>query len=163
MEMSLYQIKNKMLELALNEEITEQERAELGNAIKSELLQKTDNIIGFIKSVEIMNEETKKEEERLKSIRKYRELKLENFKEYVKDCMVQMEYQKIETPLGEMKIAKNPMSVEITDEEKIPKEFIKEKIEYTVDKKGLLDHFKNTGEAIEGVKFNDNKYSLRIK
>lgn len=74
-----------------------------------------------------------------------------------------MQYQNIETPLGKVSIAKNPMSVEITDETKIPKEFIKEKIEYTIDKKGLLDHFKSTGELIDGVKFNDDKYSLRIK
>lgn len=88
MEMTLYQIKNKMLELAMNEEITEEERAELNQAIKNELLQKTDGIVGFIKSVEAINEETKKEEERLKAIRKNRETKLESFKEYVKDCMI---------------------------------------------------------------------------
>ena len=161
--LTLYEIKNQALELAMNDELTEEEKAELQNAIREELLEKTDGIIAYTKKAEALIEAMKKEEERLKENRKAGEKKLENFKEYVKACMMEMNLQKIETPLGELKIAKNPMSVEILDEAKIPQEFIKTKTETSIDKKGLLEHFKATGEIIEGAKFHDDVYSLRIK
>lgn len=161
--MTLYEIKNKHLEVAMNEELTEEERAELQNAIREELLEKTDGIIAVTKKVEALIEAIKQEENRLKENRKGYERKLESFKEYVKNCMTEMQIQKVETPLGEIKIAKNPMSVEILDEEKIPQEFIKQKIETSIDKKGLIEHFKSTGELVDGVKFHDYYFSLRIK
>lgn len=162
-KLTLYEIKNQYLELAMNDEMTEEEKIELQNAIREELLAKTDGIIAVTKQAEALIEAMKNEEERLRANRKANEKKLESFKEYVKNCMMDMNLQKIETPLGEMKIAKNPMSVEILDEEKIPQEFKKEKVETSIDKKALLEHFKTTGEIIDGAKFHDDFYSLRIK
>ena len=161
--LTLYEIKNKALELAMNEETSEEEKAELQKAIQEELLAKTEGIIAFTKRVEAIIEATKNEEERLKANRKSYERKLESFKEYVKSCMMDMNIQKVETALGEMKIAKNPASVEIIDATKIPKEFWKEKTDISLDKKGILDHFKDTGEIIDGVKIQTNAYGLRIK
>ena len=161
--LTLYEIKNKALELAMNEETSEEEKAELQKAIQEELLAKTEGIIAFTKRVEAIIEATKNEEERLKANRKSYEKKLESFKEYVKSCMMDMNIQKVETALGEMKIAKNPASVEIIDATKIPHEFLKEKTDISLDKKGILDHFKDTGEIIDGVKIQTNAYGLRIK
>ena len=161
--LTLYEIKNQALELAMNDELTEEEKAELQNAIREELLEKTDGIIAYTKKAEALIEAMKKEEERLKENRKAGEKKLENFKEYVKACMMEMSLQKIETPLGELKIAKNPMSVEILDEELIPNAYKRTKVETSIDKKALIDHFKTTGEIIDGAKFHDDNYSLRIK
>lgn len=161
--LTLYEIKNKALELAMNEETSEEEKAELQKAIQEELLAKTEGIIAFTKRVEAIIEATKNEEERLKANRKSYEKKLESFKEYVKSCMMDMNIQKVETALGEMKIAKNPASVEIIDATKIPQEFWKEKTDISLDKKGILDHFKDTGEIIDGVKIQTNAYGLRIK
>ena len=161
--LTLYEIKNKALELAMNEETSEEEKAELQKAVQEELLAKTEGIIAFTKKVEAIIEAIKSEEERLKANRKSYEKKLENFKEYVKSCMMDMNIQKIETALGEMKISKNPASVEIIDATKIPQEFWKEKTDISLDKKGILDHFKDTGEIIDGVKIQTNAYGLRIK
>ena len=162
-KLTLYEIKNQYLELAMNDEMTEEEKNELHNAIQEELLAKTDGIIAVTKQAEALIEAMKNEEERLKANRKANEKKLESFKEYVKNCMIDMNLQKIETPLGEMKIAKNPASVEIIDATKIPQEFWKEKTDISLDKKGILDHFKDTGEIIDGVKIQTNAYGLRIK
>ena len=163
MELKLYEIKNKALELAMNDGLSEEEKVELENAIRNELMEKTEGIIAFTRKAETMIDAMKLEEERLHNNRKDCEKKLEYFKEYVKNCMFEMKLQKIETPLGEMKIAKNPISVEITDATKIPMEYWKEKVDVSLDKKGLIDHYKTTGELIDGVKFNDSNYSLRIK
>lgn len=161
--LTLYEIKNKYLELAFQDEITEEEKAELREAIHNELLQKSEGIIAVTKQAELMIEATKTEEERLKANRKANEKKLEDFKEYVKNCMMQMGVSKIETPLGEIKVAKNPMSVEITNEELIPDEYKRTKVETSLDKKSLLDNFKATGELINGAVFHDDRFSLRIK
>lgn len=147
----------------MNEELTEEEKKSLEEAIRNELLQKTDNIIAFTKKVEALIDAIKEEETRLKENRKAYERKLESFKDYVKSCMIEMQIQKIETPLGEMKIAKNPMSVEILDEERIPDAFKRTKVETSIDKKALIEHFKATGELIDGIKINQNEVSLRIK
>lgn len=161
--LTLYEIKNKALEIAMNDELTEEERSELQEAIRNELLEKSEGVIAFTKKVEGLIEAIKNEESRLHENRKNYERKLESFKEYVKNCMMEMQVSKIETPLGEMKIAKNPISVEITDATKIPMEYWKEKVDVSLDKKGMIEHFKTTGEIINGVKFCDNNFSLRIK
>lgn len=161
--MTLYEIKNQYLELAMNDELNDEDKKELQNAIRNELLAKTDGIIAVTKQAEALIEAMKNEEERLKANRKANEKKLESFKEYVKNCMMEMQIQKVETPLGEMKIAKNPMSVEILDEEQIPDAYKRTKVETSIDKKALIDHFKETGEIIDGAKIHDDYFSLRIK
>lgn len=72
-------------------------------------------------------------------------------------------FNKIETELGQISITKNPISVEITNEDEIPAEFKYEVITTKTDKIKIKNHFKETGEIIPGVIVIDNKKSLRIK
>ena len=105
----------------------------------------------------------KTEEKRIAENRKSLEVKMEKFKEYVKECMEKMEDTKIETTLGTLSVAKNPISVEILDEDKIPNKYKTQVITTKVDKKAIADDFKATGELIEGVNIITTKTSLRIK
>ena len=91
------------------------------------------------------------------------ENKLEKFKEYVKECMEQNGFTKIETTLGTLSIAKNPISVEIYDEKQIPDEYKTKVVTVKVDKTAIKKALKETGEIIPGAKIIDNKTSLRIK
>ncbi len=163
---SLYNITNRFAELmdkANEGELTEEEYNELGNELALELKNKSANIIGYIKNSESLLDAMKAEEKRLSDIRKQGEAKLEKFYQYVKENMERLNLLEIPTELGSLKIAKNPMSVEIENEDEIPSEFKQEVVTTKIDKTAIKNHFKETGEIVAGTRIIDNKTSLRIK
>ena len=105
----------------------------------------------------------KTEERRISEQRKALENKLDNFKQYVKECMEQNGIKKIETGLGIISIAKNPISIEIENEEEVPDEFKTVITTTKIDKTKIKDNFKETGEIPDGVRINTENTSLRIK
>lgn len=164
--LSLYNITNKFVELmdkAQEGELTEDEYNELGNELALELQNKSSNIIGYIKNSESLLEAMKTEEKRLSDMRKQGEKKLDKFYQYVKENMERLGLVEIPTELGKLKITKNPMSIEIENEDEIPSEFKKEVITTQIDKTAIKNHFKDTGELVPGIRIIDNKTSLRIK
>lgn len=164
--LSLYNITNKFVELmdkAQEGELTEEEYNELGNELALELQNKSSNIIGYIKNSESLLEAMKTEEKRLSDMRKQGEKKLNKFYQYVKENMERLGLVEILTELGKLKITKNPMSIEIENEDEIPSEFKKEVITTQIDKTAIKNHFKDTGELVPGIRIIDNKTSLRIK
>ena len=161
--LSLYNITNGFQQLMEMEEITEEDKEKIYNELTDLLNQKSQNIIGYTKNIELTIEAMKTEEKRIADNRKELENRLTKFKEYVKDCMEKCGFTKIETELGQISIAKNPMSVEIENENEIPNEFKEEIITAKVDKTAIKNYFKETGEIIPGVKIIDDKTSLRIK
>ena len=164
--LSLYNITNKFVELmnkAENEELTEEEVQEIGAELEQELLNKSSNIIAYIRNGESLINAIKDEETRLEEMRKVGERKLENFKTYVLDNMERLEISTIPTSLGNLKVAKNPISVEITNEDEVPAEFKKIVTKESIDKTAIKKHFKETGEIVSGTRIIDDKTSLRIK
>ena len=164
--LSLYNITNKFVELmdkAQEGQLTEDEYNELGNELALELQNKSSNIIGYIKNSESLLEAMKTEEKRLADMRKQGEKKLEKFYQYVKENMQRLGLEEIPTELGRLKITKNPMSIEIENEDEIPAEFKKEVVTTQIDKTAIKNHFKDTGEIVPGIRIIDNKTSLRIK
>lgn len=162
---SLYNITNRFAELmdkANDGELTEEEYNELGNELALELQNKSANIIGYIKNSESLLDAMKTEEKRLSDIRKQGEAKLEKFYQYVKENMEKLGLVEIPTELGSLKINKNPMSVEIENEDEIPSEFKQEIVTTKIDKTAIKNHFKETGEIVAGTRIIDNKTSLRI-
>lgn len=164
--LTLYNITNKFTEImekAESGELTEQEYNELGEELAKELQNKSSNIIGYIRNSELLIEAMKAEEKRIADLRKNGENRIDKFKQYVKENMERLGLNKIPTELGTLSISKNPMSVEIENEEEIPERFKQEIVTTKIDKTMLKNYFKDTGEVIPGVKFIDNKTSLRIK
>lgn len=165
-DLTLYNITNKFTEImekAESGELTEQEYNELGEELAKELQNKSSNIIGYIRNSELLIEAMKAEEKRIADLRKNGENRIDKFKQYVKENMERLGLNKIPTELGTLSISKNPMSVEIENEEEIPERFKQEIVTTKIDKTMLKNYFKDTGEVIPGVKFIDNKTSLRIK
>lgn len=165
-DLTLYNITNKFVDLmdkAEEGELTEEEYNELGNELTLELQNKSANIIGYIKNSESLLEAIKSEEKRLSDMRKAGENKLDKFMQYVKENMEKLDLLEIPTELGSLKINKNPMSVEIENEEEVPEEF-KTIVQTTkINKTAIKNHFKETGEIIAGVKIIDNKTTLKIR
>lgn len=163
MEMSLYNIANAFPQLMENEELSEEEKKKVEDELILLLQQKSQNIIGYTKNIELTIEAMKQEEKRLKEQRTVLENRVENFKNYVKDCMEKMGLKKIETSLGTLTVANNPISVEIVNENDIPAEFKETVITTKINKKAITDNFKETGEIPNGVNIITQKTSLRIK
>lgn len=165
-DLTLYNITNKFVDLmnkAQEGELTEEEYNELGNELTLELQNKSANIIGYIKNSESLLEAIKAEETRLSNMRKAGENKLDKFMQYVKECMEKLNLKEIPTELGSLKINKNPMSVEIENEEEVPEKFKTIVQTIKIDKTAIKNYFKETGEIIAGVKIIDNKTTLKIK
>ena len=87
--LSLYQITSAFPMLMEQEEITPELKEQLEKELTELLQQKSQNIIGYTKNIELTIEAMKTEEKRISEQRKALENKLDNFKQYVKECMEQ--------------------------------------------------------------------------
>ena len=161
--LSLYEITNAFPSLMENEEITEEDKAKIKEELTLLLQQKSQNTIAYVRNMELTIEAMKSEEKRISEQRKLKENKLVKFKEYVKECMETNGITKIETGLGTMSIAKNPLSVEIINEDEVPGEYKTEVVTVKIDKIKIKNNFKETGEIPAGVNILTNNTSLRIK
>lgn len=160
---SLYDIKNKFVELATRDDLTEEEGKELCTILAQELTDKSTNIIGFIRNSELNIEAVDKEIARLQELKKSATNKLDKFKSYVELNMSQLGITEVNTPIGKMSFRKLPASVEIVNEDLIPKEYIRTKVETSVDKKAILETYKENGEIVFGTRIVTDKVKLNIK
>ena len=161
--LSLYSITGTFPIIMEMEEVPDEVKEKLTQELTLLLQQKSQNIIGYTRNIELTIEAMKTEEKRISEQRKALENKLDKFKEYVKNCMEQGGFTKVDTGLGTLSITKNPMSVEIENESEVPTEFKQEIVTVKVDKTAIKNHFKETGEVLPGIKIVDDKTSLRIK
>ena len=161
--LSLYQITGMIPVIMEQEEITPELKEQLEKELTELLQQKSQNIIGYTKNIELTIEAMKTEEKRISEQRKVLENKLDNFKQYVKECMEQNGIKKIETGLGAISIAKNPISIEIENEKEVPDEFKTVITTTKIDKTKIKNNFKETGEIPDGVKINTENTRLQIK
>jgi len=164
--LSLYNITNKFVELmdkAQDGELTEEEYNQLGEELALELQNKGSGIIGYTQNEEALIEAIDNQIKRLQDFKKAKQNSLDKFKTYVKDNMERLNITKLETELGTLSIAKNPMSVEIQNEDEVPSEFKQEVVTVKIDKTAIKNHYKQTGEIVAGITIIDDKTSLRIK
>lgn len=164
--LSLYNITNKFVEImdkAQEGELTEEEYNQLGEELALELQNKGSGIIGYTQNEEALIDAVDFQIKRLQEFKKAKQNNLDKFKQYVKDNMERLGITKLETELGVLSIAKNPMSVEVENEDEVPSEFKLEVVTTKIDKTAIKNHFKETGEIVAGTRIIDNKTSLRIK
>lgn len=164
-KLSLYNITNgfiTLFEKAENEELTQEEIEEQGNELALALKNKSTSIIGYVRNLDLTSEALKNEIDRLTTMKKAVDNKNTKFKEYVKENMENLNLQKIDTELGSLTIAKNPVSVEIYEENMISDEYKKEKITVTIDKTAIKNAIKE-GKEVQGARLIEDKTSLRIK
>ena len=162
-DLSLYQITNAFPILIAQEKMTEEDKKKVEKELIELLQQKSQNLIGYTRNIELTIEAMKNEEKRISEQRKTLENRLTKFKEYVKEGMEQGGFTKLETPLGTLSIAKNLPSVEIINEDEIPSEYKTEIVTVKVDKTAIKNNFTKTGEIPAGVNINTQNTSLRIK
>lgn len=164
--LSLYNITDKFIEIidkVQDGELTEEEYNELGQELAVALQNKSIGIIGYIQNKEALIDAVDIQIKRLQELKKAESNSIDKFKQYVKENMEKLGIQKLETEIGKMSITKNPLSVEIQNEDEIPAEFKQEVVTTKIDKTAIKNYFKETGEIVPGARIISDKTSLRIK
>lgn len=164
--LSLYNITDKFVEImdkVQEGEITEEQYNELGQELAIALQNKSIGIIGYLQNEEALIDAVDVQIKRLQDLKKQKTNNLDKFKQYVKENMEKLGITKLETEIGKMSIAKNPLSIEIENEDEIPSEFKQEVMTVKIDKTAIKNHFKETGEIVPGARVISDKTSLRIK
>ena len=160
---SLYELTSDLKELQ-EIDFTETDRDEVEAvkaAIKEQIVNKGTGIIAVVRNLEADTEAIKTEIKRLQDLKKSKENRIENLKKYTKECLEEADIKKVSTALGNISIRKLPGSVEVVEEDSIPKEYKKEVVTVTVDKKSILADLKE-GVVVPGVTLKTGT-SLTIK
>lgn len=168
--MNLYELDNSIIELldkGYNLSCVDMETGEIDFHKASQYLDelnierktKLENIALFIKNLESEAEAIKQEEQNLAARRKAKEKKADQLREYIKNSMLMFDELKFETPKVAMSFRTSKV-VEI-NEKILSREWCKEKVEYTPDKKAIKEAIEK-GETILGAYLQENK-NLLIK
>lgn len=88
------------------------------------------------------------------------EKKENDMKQNIVNSMLENQLKSIEFTFQKFTVKKNPWSLVIEDESKIPDEFKKEKTEIVIDKKAIKDKIQN-GENVDGASIKSS-FSLVI-
>ncbi len=128
--------------------------------VGEQLEDKAENLAKLIKTMEVEAAGYKEEESRLAARRKSLETRAKNLKAYLEEAMRAVDKPKIKGKLFSFSIQKNPASVEVLDENLIPKELFNTPAP-VLDKTEILNRLK-AGEEIPGVKLKQTE-SLRIR
>lgn len=161
-ELSLYQIKNGFMELNNADDISEEDKIKISEQLNIALKEKSSDIIWYHFQNKDLIEQVDNEIKRLQAFKKFLLNRDERYNNYVMQNMKQLGIEKIETKGGSVQVAKSPLSVEITDENKIPTDFLKIEMVQKVDKNKIKEEFKKTGEVLDGVKYNTNNTYLKF-
>ena len=164
MNLKLHEITQGFMALADDkDELSADELQIISNQLNQALQEKSTNIIAYYENLNTLLDGISTEIKRLQDYKKQIETRIDNYKSYVKTNMIQLNLDKIETPLGKISIAKSPVSCEILDEEKVPAKYKTIVQTSKIDKKSIIDDFKATGEIVDGVQMNTTNTNLRIK
>lgn len=161
--LKLYQITNGFMALNDQDDLSDEEKQELGLQLCDALQNKSANIIAYYQNEMALLDGIDAEIKRLQEFKKATQNKVERYKDYVKSNMELLGIDKIETALGKISIAKSPISVEVVDVDKIPNQYKTIVSDIKIDKQKIKEDFKNTGEIVDGVNIITNNTNLRIK
>ncbi|WP_367081030.1 siphovirus Gp157 family protein [Staphylococcus capitis] len=130
------------------------------DSINDALEDKADGYVAVIKSLETDNNAIDEEIKRLKQRKTSNENGIKRLKDTLQQVMEETGKEKFKTALNSYSIANNPPSLEVKDENVVPKEFFTEQ-EPKLNKKELLKAVKE-GLEIEGIELKQSR-SLRVR
>jgi acetylglutamate synthase len=109
--------------------------------LQGSLEDKAIAVAQFFKNLEATAVAIKEAEQRMSQRRKAIENRVASLKTYLKDSMESCGITRIESPWFALSIAKNPLAVDITDEDSLPDEFVEivttRKVDKTAIKKAI--------------------------
>jgi len=142
--MKLYEISQEY-QMALSEltDMTDIAVIDTLDALKGELQKKQISVAAYIGNIEAEAKAIKEAELRMSARRKALENRSASIRNYLKMNMVAHGIHEIITPEFVVKVKNNPPAVEVYAEDKLPKEFISEKVITSIDKASLKSALKS--------------------
>jgi len=125
--MKLYEIAaeyHQAADILRDMDVDEQTAIDTLDSIKGELEDKCKNVAAVVREMEFGILAMKEAESGISKRREILENRMASFKGYLKHHMEQSGVLKIESPYFTLSIKKNPPSVDIVDESKLPSEFM---------------------------------------
>lgn len=160
----LYEITERyknLIDLLEDPEIDPAQVLEAVNTVEEELTEKARNIAKLLKNIDGDIDAIRKEEGRLREMRKAMENKYEGLKQYLEVNLKQANIRKVDgiVPLA---FRRCPCSVEIIEADRVPLTFLKPPPEPEFDKKAIKDALPEWDGNIPGVRVIDDKEYLKI-
>ena len=150
-KLTLYQISERFLELFNRDDLTEDEMKEQGNELAFMLQNKAESIVGYNFTLESNKNALKQEIDRLTALYKAVEKQQDKYNEYVKINMEKLNLNEINTPIGKIKIKKNPVSVDIYDENAIDSKYKEQKVTFNISKTKIKEDLQK-GIEVQGAR-----------
>jgi seryl-tRNA synthetase len=147
MNISLYELSEtyeKLMNLDLDDEALKLALSSLNQSVE----EKATNIAHVTRTMDAGINAIKNEEKRLRDKRKALENRLDKLKEYLFDNMKAMGIDKVKTDTDTIYISGRDYS-KVVDRDKLPKEYVKQKITVSIDKRKLNKDIKT--KDIPGV------------
>lgn len=153
---TLYELTNdlKDIEKALEVEVLEQSQEcikGLIDILEKQIQNKGENIIKLVKNKEAIVSSRKEEIKRLQELNKKDEKEIADLKQYTKECIERAGKKRVETVLGNLTVRKAQPVVKVLDATKLPADYLVQKTTINADKVKIKEHFKETGEILDGV------------
>ena len=123
----------------------------LVSALENEIENKAENIIKVVKNKEAIVSSRKEEIKRLQELNKKDEKEIADLKQYTKECIERAGKKRVETVLGNLTVRKAQPVVKVIDATKLPADYLIQKTTINADKVKIKEHFKETGEILDGV------------
>ena len=134
---------------------TDQEREDILNLLaeaEGDIEGKAENYAKLIRMKEEEAKAFKAEADRLTKRRQAAENLVSRLKAGMLDSMKLTGATEIKTSIGKWRVQLNPVSCEVVNIDAVPMQYhIKQ--EDKIDRKGLIDHYKQTGELVAGVEY----------
>ena len=153
---TLYELTNDLKEIneALEVEVLEQSQEcikGLIDILEKQIQDKGENIIKLVKNKEAIVTSRKEEIKRLQELNKKDEKEIADLKQYTKECIERAGKKRVETVLGNLTVRKAQPVVKVLDATKLPADYLVQKTTINADKVKIKEHFKETGEILDGV------------
>lgn len=163
MTTALYELTGAYRKLLDNdEEDTGVNRIDLLEGLQDAIEIKTENICKVLRSLEEEQRAYENEAIRLRERASTIQGKIYGLKAYLQTNLENAGIDRVKTPLFSVALQNNPFACEIMDLEALPAEWKRQVIEWKPDRKGLIEHFKATGEIVPGASITRGR-SLRIR
>lgn len=149
---TLYELSEEYLRVldALESDADEDLEIEL-DRIGGKIAQKAEAIGGLVAQLDGMAVMRKAEAQRLRNRAASDEAHAARLRDYLLRHMQAIGTSRIDTSRFTIAIRQNPPAVDVLEELMVPKDYIREVVTTSVDKRAILDHLKATGEIVPGV------------
>lgn len=121
------------------------------DAIAGQINHKADAIAALVRQFTLLSEARAAEATRMTRLAQLDASRADRLKNYLLNNMLVVGAEKIDTPRFHITVRTNPPAVEVLDQTVIPDQFIREVIATSVDKRAILEHYKATGELVDGT------------